>query len=100
MNKETIIEKLKCAASELASYGVSEAGLYGSYVRNENTDQSDIDILIDFENGEETFDNFYAVINMLEKLFEGYQVEVVTKKGLSPFIGPHILKEVEYVKVS
>lgn len=100
MTKEIIIQKLKRASARLSSFGVSEAGLYGSYVRHENRMDSDIDILIDFDNGKETFDNFFATINFLEKIFEGYRVEVVTKKGLSPFIGPHILKEVEYVKVT
>ncbi|MEO5572509.1 MAG: nucleotidyltransferase family protein [Bacteroidia bacterium] len=100
MNKNQILEKLKLTNSALLMYGVNEAGLFGSYVRNENKNDSDIDILIDFENGKETFDNFMKAYDFLEKLFEGYKVQVVTKKGLSPFIGPHILKEVQYAKVA
>lgn len=100
MNKLQIIKRLSEAKQLLNSHGIMEAGLFGSYVRNENRLDSDIDILIDFENGKETFDNFFAATELLEKLFDGYKVEVVTKKGLSPFIGPHILREVEYVKVA
>ena len=37
------------------------------------------------------------VCYLLEAIFEGEKVEVVTKNGLSPYIGPKILKEVEYV---
>ena len=38
-----------------------------------------------------------AVSDILETLFENYHVEIVTKNGLSKYIGPHILKETEYV---
>ena len=100
MNKESILSKLYNASSQLIPVGVNEVGLYGSYVRNENNQDSDIDLLIDFEDGKETFDNFIAATNLLENLFEGYKVQVATKKGLSPYIGPHILKEVQYAKVA
>jgi predicted nucleotidyltransferase len=66
-------------------------------LRNEQTPQSDIDVLIDFEPEQETFDNFMAVYDKLEELFQNEVVEVVTRNGLSPYIGPMILKEVEYV---
>ena len=71
--------------------------MFGSYLRNEQTPQSDIDVLIDFEPEQETFDNFMAVYDKLEELFQNEVVEVVTRNGLSPYIGPMILKEVEYV---
>ena len=100
MDKNHILQKLSEVRNDLSAFGISEAGLFGSYVRNENKDNSDIDILIDFEKGKETFDNFLNACNLLENLFTNYKVQVVTKKGLSPYIGPHILKEVEYVKVA
>ena len=34
--------------------------------------------------------------NFLENVFKGYKLDIVTEKGLSPYIGPYILKEVEY----
>lgn len=37
------------------------------------------------------------VSDLLEKIFKGYNVEIVTKNGLSKYIGPYILKEIEYV---
>lgn len=72
-------------------------GLFGSYCRGEQSGSSDIDILIDFESGKETYDNFMAVCDLIEGLFKGKKVEVVTKNGLSSYIGPHILQEVQYV---
>ena len=38
-----------------------------------------------------------AVYELLEKLFKNFRVEVVTKNGLSPYFGPKILNEVQYV---
>ena len=82
--------------SRLASFGVKKIGLFGSYVRNEQRPQSDIDILVDFEPEKETFDNFMGLNDYLEELFVGNKVEVATVNGLSPHIGHHILEEVNY----
>ena len=96
-NKEYILLMLKTKRAELSAQGIRQIGLFGSYVRNEQTEQSDIDILIDFDPEKETFDNYMAVYELLEKLFKNLKVEVVTKNGLSPYIGPKILNEVQYV---
>ncbi len=96
-NKKFILSELKSKQSEIASYGIKSIGLFGSYVRNENNENSDIDILIDFEPEKETFDNYMAVYDILEKLFSNQRVEIVTKNGLSPHIGPNILNKVKYV---
>jgi len=96
-SKEYILSMLKAKRADLSARGIREVGLFGSYVRNEQTEQSDIDILVDFDPDEETFDNYMAVYELLEKLFQNSKVEVVTKNGLSPYIGPKILNEVQYV---
>ncbi|HYG40035.1 MAG TPA: nucleotidyltransferase family protein [Cytophagales bacterium] len=77
--------------------GIREVGLFGSYLRNEQSEKSDIDILIDFEPDKENYDNYMAVYDFFEELFENERVEIVTKNGLSPYIGPMILNEVRYV---
>lgn len=79
------------------TYGVNKIGLFGSYLRNEQTPKSDIDLLIDFDKKNETYDNFLKVYAFLEKLFSKQSLGIVTKNGLSPYIGPQILKEVQYV---
>ncbi len=97
INKEIICTKIKANKDELKKLGVSDVGIFGSYVRNEQSDSSDIDILIDFEPGKENFDNYMAVYDLFERIFKKEKVEVVTKNGLSPYIGPKILNEVIYV---
>ncbi|MGN6400380.1 MAG: nucleotidyltransferase family protein [Flavisolibacter sp.] len=95
--KENIISLLKSNKAELSRYGVSTIGLFGSYLRNEQSKGSDIDLLVDFEPDKENFDNYMAVYDIFEKLFRNEKVEIVTKNGLSKHIGPKILNEVLYV---
>ncbi len=95
-NKEHILSEMKQQKSKLQNLGIVRIGLFGSYVREEQSKNSDIDILIEFEPGKENFDNYMSVYDMLENLFRSEKVEIVTKNGLSPYIGPQILKEVIY----
>ncbi len=97
MDKIVVMQKLSDAKEHLRQYGVSAVGLFGSTVRGENRQDSDIDILIDFSIDQETYVNYLAVCALLEQLFENQQVDIVTRNGLSRHIGPAILKEVEYV---
>lgn len=96
LNKKEILKTLKSNKSNLSRFGILDVGLFGSYLRNEQSSESDIDLLIDFKPEEENFDNFMAVYDLFEKIFKNYKIEVVTKNGLSPYIGPRILNEVEY----
>lgn len=97
MNKKLVLERLSSLKVALMAFGVSQLGLFGSTVRGENTPLSDIDVLIDFMDGKETYVNFMSACHILEDGFDGNKVDVVTKKGLSPYIGKTILNEVEYV---
>ena len=99
-NKEQIFKKLETIRNELYKLGIIEIGLFGSYIRNEQSKESEIDLLIDFEPEKENFDNFMAAYDLFEKLFKNEKIEVVTKNGLSPYIGPKILNEVQYVQRS
>ena len=83
----------------VSKYGVKEIGVFGSYVRGEQREASDVDILVEFTPKNHTFDNFMEVSFLLEELLER-KVEVVTPDGLSPHIGPYILKEVERVPIA
>lgn len=95
--KEEILSKLKSYKKSFSDFGITTIGLFGSYIRNEQTVDSDIDILVDFSSQKETYDNLIATYDFLEEIFEGTKVELVTKKGLSRHIGPQILNEVIYV---
>lgn len=95
--REYILKTIGSSKSELSKLGIRDIGLFGSYIRGEQTERSDIDLLIDFEPDKETFDNYMAVYDFIERLFKNEKIEIVTKNGLSPYIGPKILNEVQYV---
>ena len=95
--KNYIISTIRSHKSDIAKFGIQNIGLFGSYARDEQSKDSDIDILIDFEPDNENFDNLMAAYDYLEKLFGKERIEIVTKNSLSPYIGPAILNEVLYV---
>ena len=95
--KENILSLLRLHKHEFSKLGIRNVGLFGSYLRNEQSLKSDIDLLIDFEPEKENFDNYMAVYDIFENLFKNEKIEVVTKNGLSNYIGPKILNEVLYV---
>ncbi len=99
LNKTIIYEDLQKNKATLEQYGVKQIGLFGSFVRDKGTDESDIDFLVDFEPGKKTFKNFMDLAFFLEELFQR-KVEVLTRQGLSPYIGPRILKTVENVPLA
>jgi len=98
-NKEFIFQRLIEERKRLASLGVKNIGLFGSFARGDQTSLSDIDLLVEFLPENHTFDNFMELIFFLEELL-GRKVELVTPEALSPYIGPHILKEVERVPIA
>jgi len=95
-SKDFIINTIHLHKSDFNQYGVSTIGLFGSYARGEQTEKSDIDLLIEFIPEQENFENFMSICEYLDKLFKNERVEVITMNGLSPYIGPKILKEVLY----
>lgn len=95
--KEKIISTLQSHKLDFRVLGVRNIGLFGSYLRNEQSDTSDIDLLIDFDPEKENFDNYMAVYDLVENIFHGERIEIVTKTGLSKYIGPKILNDVMYV---
>ncbi len=99
LTKQRIISLLRESRARLSSLGVKSIGLFGSFVRGDSSSQSDIDILVEFDRDKRTYDNFIDTCFFLEGLF-ARKVEVVTTDALSPYIEPHVLKEVEYVSLS
>lgn len=96
LEKDKILEELKMRRKELEGFGVRRLGLFGSFVRQEQGPESDIDILVEFQPGKASFRNFMGLCFYLDSLFKPRKVDLVSAGGLSRHIGPRILKEVEY----
>lgn len=93
---DKIIKKLKELKPVLEDeYFVNEIGVFGSYVRNEQTENSDIDILIDFKDGMDLL-KLAHLINWLCDVLQK-KVDIANKKTLKPRIGKQILQEVIYI---
>jgi len=95
-NFEEIREVIQGHKNELREqYGLKEIGIFGSYVRGEQNDESDLDILVELERPV-GFVMFLKLEKALTQLL-GLHCEIVTKKALKPHIGKRILQEVKYV---
>ncbi len=97
--KQELLSRLQEQSHHLRSLGVKRLGLFGPFVREQQNVDSDIDFLVEFDPGEKTFEHFMQLAFFLEDLLDR-KVDLVTQESLSPYIGPHILKEVEYAALT
>lgn len=96
MGKREIIDIIKSNKTELAArYGVRDLGLFGSYVRGEERESSDIDILVSFSRDVDLFD-FIDLREYLETKLQA-KIDLVMASALKPAIDKRILAEVQYV---
>jgi hypothetical protein len=94
MRREDIEKTLRAQKAYLAEkYHVKKIGIFGSYARNEETNDSDIDILVEF-NRPVGFE-FLELKEYLESMFNK-PIDLVTKNALKPYMKEEILSEVQY----
>ena len=78
-------------------YGVKELSLFGSAVRGEMLPESDIDIMVEFQPGVRIgLIKFESLAGDLESL-AGRRVDLVTKRGLKPWVRPQVLKDARVI---
>jgi len=78
-------------------YRVRHLGIFGSFVRGEQTENSDIDVLVEFDpNARFGLLTFCELENDLSEVLKR-KVDLVMKDGLKPRIGERILREVIYL---
>lgn len=77
------------------SFHVDKVGLFGSYARQEQTEQSDLDLLVDFE----TTPDFIQLVELEEHLSSllDIKVEILTSGGIKDRVRPNIMKDMEFV---
>ncbi|EHQ30488.1 nucleotidyltransferase family protein [Mucilaginibacter paludis] len=97
-NKQGLIRLLQENSQKIKNYGVAKLSLFGSFSTGNFRPDSDVDLLIEFEAGKKTYDNFMELSFFLEELF-GRRVELVTPQSLNRYIGPHILNQAEHVTI-
>jgi predicted nucleotidyltransferase len=83
ITKEEIVQKLKEIKPFLQQkYNLTEIALFGSYARDEQTEKSDIDIMVDYS--PKTYKGFLYTIDEIEKLFPGIEIQAAIKGGIKP----------------
>ena len=98
MTKEYIINYLSEHKDEFSQkFGITKLGLFGSYIRSEAKENSDIDILVELENGLiNIHDKKSEFRNVLENHFQK-KINIAREKYLRPIIKEDILREVKYI---
>ena len=93
--KQEVVDILQENLDEFVKFKVGRVGLFGSFVREEQTENSDVDILVELIDPD--FYNYCNLIDFIEELFPGRKVDVVSEGGLNHASGVNIFKEVEYL---
>ncbi len=92
MRRDEVIQKVRQHSRGLAEdYGIKSLALFGSVARDEATDTSDVDVLVDFGTPP-TFDQYMGLKIFLEDLLQ-CQVDVVTMRALKERVRPYVQKE-------
>ena len=99
MKKSDVLRLLAQNGEAIRNLGVARLALFGSFVRDQASAESDVDFLVEFAPGQKTFDHFMGLAILLEDLLQR-RIELVTPESLSPYIGPHILREAEYASLA
>jgi predicted nucleotidyltransferase len=75
----------------LSPYKPKKLGVFGSYARGENTEKSDLDLLVEFGVSITLFDLIGLEHDLSDSL--GVKVDLITERALSPYIRPYIEKD-------
>jgi predicted nucleotidyltransferase len=92
---DTVLDFLRNHTEELKAMGVVKIGLFGSYVRGEQSSDSDMDFLAAFESV--SYRNYMNLRHFLEDSF-GVKVDLGEPHTLRDEIRPHVMKEVRYIE--
>ena len=95
MTRSEIMHLIREHDDFLIQHGVKRLGLFGSHARGEEREGSDIDLIVEFTDGEKNYDNFIELCFFLEDLL-GRKVDLLTPESMSPYIRPSIEKDIYY----
>lgn len=85
------LEQIELIKDILKQYNPKQLGVFGSYARNQNNKESDLDLLVDFEKRINLFDLVGIEQELSDKLM--IKVDLITKNSLSPLIKNYVEKD-------
>ena len=83
---------------EIRALGARRIGVFGSFARGQARADSDVDVYVEFDDEKRTYDNFFALHELLETLL-GRRVDLVTDKALPETKARLIVPTVRYASV-
>ena len=96
MNREDIIARLREHEATLRARGVTHAALFGSRARGDAGPDSDTDIMIEIDpTARIGVYEYVAIRDLIADLFDG-RVDVVSRDGLKPHVGPMVTADAIY----
>ncbi len=96
MTKSDIIAKLKSNKALIQQkYPVASLALFGSFVRGDESPESDIDIMVELDKPVEI--EFVDLLIDLENILGSVKIDLVSKKGIKPRYWSHIKEDLIYV---
>ncbi len=98
LNRQDVLSYLRDNKEYLQKhFYLSKVGIFGSFARDEQKPDSDIDLLIErAPNAKNIFDSDWELQELLKKQFNR-EVDICTEKYIKPYFRPYILKDAIYV---
>lgn len=96
--KQKIFTTIIGEKQAIKAYGVRRLGLFGSFARQQQRPRSDVDILVEFQHGKKTFDNYMNLKFFLERRLQR-KVDLVIKEAIKPAIKTSIARDIVYASL-
>lgn len=96
LNKEIILETLHEHRNEIRKFGVKKIILFGSYARDEQNENSDIDFLVEYEDGRGLFKDSVGLLHLLRDNLFNKKIDLVKPDLIREELKPDILGGEKY----
>lgn len=95
-SKQDILQLIRNLTPAIQLLGADRIGLFGSYARGEQTDKSDVDLVVEFKPGMKKYRNLLTLLDLLEEKLQR-KVDLLTWEGMASFVQREVKKDIEYV---
>ncbi len=96
MTKDDIINFIKTHKEDIQKFGVEKIGLFGSYVREENTNESDVDLIVKFATVKSKYYAYFGLRNYLEDMLKT-KIDLCREEDIRKEFKEDIQRSVIYV---
>ena len=95
-NKQEVFRLIQNHKPAIQKLGADRIGLFGSFAREEQTETSDIDLVVEFRPGMKKYRNLLNLLDLLEEKLQR-KVDLLTWEGMASFVQREVKKDLEYV---